>query len=94
MGNEHDAKNEEKGEPQHPDQGPTVTITVNGPSYTIHRGRRTVTEIKQVAAVPLAHDLEQVIEGVLTPLPDDGAVVLKGGEAFVSHPKDAGSSHA
>ena len=94
MGNESDTKNDQKGEPNHPNEGPNVTITVNGPSYTIHRGRRTVAEIKQVAGVPLAHDLEQVIDGVLTPLPDDGSVVLKGGEAFVSHPKDAGSSHA
>jgi hypothetical protein len=93
MSHENDPKNDDKEESNHPDHGPTVTITVNGHSYTLHRGRRTVVEIKQVAGVPLAYDLEQVIAGVLTPLPDDGSVVLKGGEAFVSHPKDAGSSH-
>lgn len=74
------------------EQGPNVIITVNGQSVTIHRGHRTVAEIKQAAHVPLAHDLELVSDGVLKPLPDDGALVIKGGEVFVSHPKDAASS--
>jgi hypothetical protein len=82
----------EPGAPGHPQEGAEVTITVNGSTYKIHRGHQTVTAIKQVALVPLAHDLEQVVGNALTPLPDDGSVTLKGGEVFVSHPKDAGSS--
>src|SRR5262245_21114722 len=77
---------------EHPQEGPDVNITVNGRTYSIHRGHQTVAAIKQVAEVPLAHDLEQVVDGVLKPLADDGAVTLKGGEVFVSHPKDAASS--
>lgn len=75
-----------------PQPGPNVTIQVNEQAVTIHRGRRTVAEIKNAGGVPLAHDLEQVIDGQLTPLPDDGAVIIKGGEEFFGHPKDSGSS--
>jgi hypothetical protein len=78
--------------PDHPQEGAQVTITVNGATYRIHRGHQTVAAIKQVAQVPLAHDLELVVGDALKPLPDDGSVTLKGGEVFVSHPKDAGSS--
>lgn len=74
------------------EHGPEVTITVDGNPVTIHRGHQTVAAIKTAAGVPLAYDLEQEIDGRLTPLPDDGAVVLKGGEVFHSHVKDSGSS--
>ncbi len=85
---------QQPGHPEHPDpqEGPNITITVNAQRYTIHRGHQAVAAIKQVAHVPQAHDLEQVVDGVLKPLPDDGAVTLKGGEVFVSHPKDAAAS--
>ncbi len=75
-----------------PEKGPEVTITVDTKPYKIHRGHRTVAEIKNVAGVPLAFELEQLVNGKLTPLPDDGAVTLKGGEIFLSHPKDGGAS--
>lgn len=74
------------------EHGNYVTITVNNGHVSIHRGHRTVADIKTAANVPLADDLEQVIDGKLTPLPDDGAVTIKGGEQFVSHPKDGSSS--
>ena len=75
-----------------PEHGPNVTITVNNAAVEIHRGRRTVVEIKNAGGVPLADDLEQVIDKVLTPLADDGAVTIKGGEVFVSHPKSGQAS--
>ena len=78
--------------PPRPEPGPEVHITVNGVSRSIHRGRRTVAEIKTVGQVPMAEELEQVIEGKLTPLPDDGSVVIKGAEVFMSHVRDGGSS--
>jgi hypothetical protein len=70
----------------------TVTITINEVPTTIHRGRQTVVELKKVGNIALADELEQVIEGKLTPLLDDGNVTIKGGEMFVSHPRDSGSS--
>lgn len=78
--------------PPHPETGPMVSITINNVPIDIHRGRQTVVKIKAAGAVPLADVLEQVIGGKLTPLPDDGAVTIKGGEVFISHVKDGASS--
>jgi hypothetical protein len=75
-----------------PEHGPVVSITVDTRPLSIHRGRRTVAEIKNVGEVPLAFDLEQLISGKLTLLPDDGSVTVKGGEQFFSHPKDGAAS--
>jgi hypothetical protein len=75
-----------------PEPGPEVHITINAVSRVIHRGRRTVVEIKTLGEVPLADELEQSVDGKLTPLPDDGAVTIKGGEVFVSHVRSGGSS--
>jgi hypothetical protein len=69
-----------------------VTITVNGLPVQIHRGHQTVAEIKAAARVPTTDELAQVVGGSLKPLPDDGAVTLKGDEIFVSYPKDSSSS--
>ena len=81
-------------EKEHENQGKeNVNITIKGVTKSIHRGRQTVVEIKNLGGVPLADDLEQQIDGKLTPLADDGAVTIKGGEIFLSHPKDGGSSH-
>jgi hypothetical protein len=83
----------EHGHQHHdPHPGPTVTVTINGVERSIHRGHQTVAAIKTVGGVPLADDLDQLIDGKLTPLPDDGAVTIKGCEVFVSHVKDGGSS--
>lgn len=73
-------------------QGPEVMIIVNSVSVSIHRGHRTVSEIKTAANVPLADDLEQIVDGKLVPLSDDGALTIKGGEQFVSHPKDGAAA--
>jgi hypothetical protein len=69
-----------------------VEITINGGPFQIARGRHSVAEIKALGNVPPADDLEQVIDGQLTPLPDDGHVVIRGGEVFVSHPKSGCAS--
>src|SRR6266478_2595429 len=81
-----------KADPPRPEPGPEVHITINGVSRLIHRGRQTVAEIKKVGEVPAADELEQLINGKLTPLPDDGAVTIKGGEVFMSHVRSGGSS--
>ena len=36
--------------------------------------------------------LDQVVEGVFQPLEDDQRITLKGGEVFVSHVRQGGSS--
>ena len=69
-----------------------VTIHINHKPYEVLPGVHTVAELKTIAGVPLAHDLEQVIDGKLTPLADDGKVEICGGEQFISHVKDGSSS--
>jgi hypothetical protein len=87
-----DAANEKGNKRPHPEPGPIVTITINGVAKSIHRGRQTVVEIKNVGGVPLADELEQLIDGNLTTLPDDGSVVIKGQEVFMSHVRTGGSA--
>ena len=69
-----------------------VTITVDGKPVQIHRGRHSVAEIKSLGHVPAAFDLDEVVDGKLVPLPDDGYVVIQGEEVFLSHPKSGHSS--
>jgi hypothetical protein len=73
-----------EAQPQH---GDIVTIMVDNKACSIHRGHRTVAEIKAAAGVPAAFQLDQLIDGTFTPLADDGAVTIKGDEVFMSFPK-------
>lgn len=70
----------------------TVPIGINSTRHPITPGQHTVQEVKQLGHVPLADELEQIIGGQLTPLPDDGTVTIQGGELFASHPRSGGSS--
>ena len=69
-----------------------VIISVNKVDRKIHRGNQPVSEIKKVGQVPAGEILEQLIDGKLVPLADNGHVVIKGGEIFFSHVPDGGSS--
>jgi Multiubiquitin len=82
----------EQNHPEHPQTGPDVTITIDNKAFTVHRGNTTVTELKQLAGVAAAYELEEVVDGKLVPLADNQHVVLKGGERFVSHPRAGASS--
>jgi hypothetical protein len=75
-----------------PETGPEVKIQINGESKLSHRGRHTVVEIKKLGNIPLADELEQLVDGKLKPLPDDAVVTIKGGEVFMSHVRSGGSS--
>ncbi|ACM18953.1 hypothetical protein Geob_0587 [Geotalea daltonii FRC-32] len=84
---------EREKDQQHDDHGKeNVTITIDDNPWTVHRGHHTVAELKTLAGVPLAYDLDRVIDGKFEPLPDDGGVTIKGGEIFISHVKDGSSS--
>jgi len=69
-----------------------VKITINDSEKEIHRGNQSVVEIKNIGQVQLNYMLEQLIDGKLTPLDDNGSVVIKGGEIFIGHIKDGASS--
>ena len=79
------------GGEDHP--GRFVTITVNTHSHEISRGRHSIEEIKKLDGVPLADELALVVEGHdPEPLKDDGHITIKGGEVFISDPRDSASS--
>ena len=84
---EHSEENHEETE-----HGDIVGISVNNVSYQIHRGAQPVSEIKRIANVPQADELEELADGKLIPLNDDARVEIKGGEIFVSHGRAGKSS--
>lgn len=77
---------------EHPERGPEVEITIDNKAFRVHRGSETVAQLKAIAGIQPAYELEQIIEGKLVPLADDQRVTIKGGERFVSHPRAGASS--
>lgn len=69
-----------------------VEISVNDKEYKISRGKHSVAEIKKIGGVPTAHELEELINGKLTPLADEAFVLIKGCEKFFGHARDGSSS--
>jgi len=69
-----------------------VTITINGTIYKIHRGKYTVLELKTLAHIAIADEFNQVVDGNLIPIPNDGSIHIKGGEIFASNVPSGGSS--
>lgn len=76
----------------HPERGEFVPITINGKEYQVHRGSESVSALKTLANISQADVLEEFVNGKFEPLPDEGKVVIKGDEKFVSKPRSAGSS--
>jgi hypothetical protein len=70
-----------------------VEIVINNTPRMIHRGHQAVQEIKRVGGIPLADELVQIVDGQLVVLADTAEVVIKGGERFLSQPRDSASSH-
>lgn len=69
-----------------------VTIIINDKPYEVHRGRQTVAYLKELGEVPQNYELDEVKDGRLIPLDDDGSVTIKGGEVFKSNLKIGRSS--
>lgn len=70
-----------------------VTIYMDDIAHSIHRGHETVAAIKTACNVPATDVIELIGEdGKLQPLDDNGSVVIKGGERFISHKRGGGSS--
>jgi len=78
-----------RAHPEHPHE---VTITIDNKNYKVRPGRTAVSELKQIAAIPPAYELEEIVDGKLVPLKDDEHVLIKGGERFVGHPRGGASS--
>ena len=76
----------------HPQTGPIVTITVDNKEVPIHRGHRSVAEIKEAAGVPPEYVIDQIVSGEIRPLQNNDSLTIKGGERFISHPDDGRAS--
>lgn len=73
-------------------EGVMVEISINDKPYKVKRGKYTVSQLKDIGKVPQADELEELIDGKLTPLKDAVDVIIKGGEQFFSHKRDGSSS--
>ena len=70
-----------------------MRVEVDKQFHEVRPGDYRVSAFKEIAGVPAAKELEQIIDGVMTPLSDDAIICIKGGEVFVSHVRRGGSSH-
>lgn len=75
-----------------PQQGPDVTVKVDNVDKTVHRGSYVVSDFKNEVGVDQVKVLDQIVDGSFVELKDDGRIVIKGGEVFISHARDGGSS--
>ena len=69
-----------------------VVIQINRTPYDIPKGRHAVSALKDWAEIPPADELERVVHKKLEPLDDNAVLEIQGGEKFISHPRDGGSS--
>ena len=81
----------DKDKPEHPPH--PVEVTVDGKKHEgIKPGSYIVSDFKKVVHVDAGKVLEQLINGVFTPLEDGATVEIHGGEVFTSHVPRGGSS--
>jgi len=69
-----------------------VTVTVDNEQRQIHPGRYRVAVFKRAVGVDPTYELEEVRDGQLVPLSDEGHIRIRGGECFVSHVRGGSSS--
>jgi hypothetical protein len=70
----------------------TVKISINNKEYAIDPGQTTVKELKKLGSVTAGDELVQIINGEVVALEDGGSVCIRGGEVFVSHPRQGGAA--
>jgi hypothetical protein len=81
----------EHGKPG-PQTGPIVTVTIDNTPKDVHRGSHLVSELKTLLGVDASLVLDQVVDGKFTSLDDNARITITGGEVFVSHVRQGGSS--
>ena len=87
---------EERARGQHDDCGPdrcrTVEIHVNNKPVVLQPGRYDVPTLKKVSGVPLADDLDELVNCKLKPVGENATMHIEGCEVFISHVRDGGAS--
>jgi hypothetical protein len=69
-----------------------VDVKVDGKAHRVPEGEYVVSAFKALVGVPPSKELDEVIHGELKPLDDSQKIHIKGGEVFVSHARQGGSS--
>jgi hypothetical protein len=69
-----------------------VVVIVDGHRHEVKAGRYVVAEFKRLTSVPAAKELDEVVDGKLTPLADDATIKIEGHEVFISHERTGGAS--
>lgn len=82
-------KGSNEGRHQH---GQEVQITVDGKPLTIADGVYSVVELKAMFGIAPDYELDQVDDGEFKPLNDERSIHIKGGEIFIGHVRQGGSS--
>lgn len=76
----------------YPDRHGLVQVTADGVAKSIKKGKYMVADLKIEIGVASDLELDQVVDGVFQPLDDNAEIHIKGGEIFVSHVRQGGSS--
>lgn len=69
-----------------------VTVTVDTKPHIILEGTYAVSDFKKLVGVDPSKELDEVVHGELKPLDDNQHIHVKGGEVFISHARQGGSS--
>lgn len=69
-----------------------VVVTVDTQPKQVRPGRYRVNVFKRAVGVDSSYELEELRDGKLVPLPDEGHIRIRGGECFVSHVRGGSSS--
>jgi hypothetical protein len=69
-----------------------VTVTVDTKEKRVRSGDWLVSEFKKEVGVDADRVLDEVIGGEFKPLDDKATIDIEGGEVFVSHVRQGGSS--
>lgn len=83
---------ESSNHPEHHQQKREVTVTVDGKPHELPEGTYVVSEFKKLVGVDPSKELDEVVHGELKPLDDNQHIHIKGGEVFISHARQGGSS--
>ena len=85
-------ENVEIGESEKKPHPHLVEVIVDRHPKKVHAGPYRVSVFKAEVGVPPEKELDQIIKGVITPLDDNGSIVIAGGEKFVSHERTGAAS--
>jgi len=69
-----------------------VAVTVDGKTHHVPEGTYLVSEFMKLVGVDPSKELDEVVHGELKPLDDRHRIHIKGGEVFISHARQGGSS--